>query len=253
MKIRYLVLSILLITGCAQYAKMPDDTIAILPELILIPAGKYSIGASERDMDAIPVHSVYVDSFYIGKYEVTQAEWVSVMQFNPSRFQRESHPVETVSWYDAEEYVKRLTELTGETYRLPTEAEWEIACRAGTTAEYHWGMDHLKKEEYAWTSTNSSRQTHIVGRKKPNPLGIYDMYGNVAEWCSDWYHRDYYQISPTYNPKGPKKGGSKVIRGGSFVSGGGLTTCATRGNGNLSARVNRVGFRVVKEITPIGK
>src|SRR5262249_4981511 len=139
-------------------------------------------------------------SFEMGKYEVTQEQWQAVMSNNPSHFKGANLPVDTVSWNDAQEYIKRLNaQNDGYTYRLPTEAEWEYACRAGRMGDYTESLD-----EMAWYERNSANETHPVGQKKANGWGLYDMQGNVSEWCQDWFAEDYYSHSPSIDPTGPK-------------------------------------------------
>ena len=184
----------------------------------LIQAGSFMMGsnASDADDDEKPSHQVTITrSFYICVYEVTQGQYETVTGTNPSRFQfGPNRPVEQVSWNDAVEFCRRLSEIEGVTYRLPTEAEWEYACRAGTTTDYYWGSDSAGS--YAWHRDNSSShsgRTHDVGQKLPNEWGLYDMAGNVLEWCSDWYGS--YSGSAQTDPHGPSSGSGRVLRGGS--------------------------------------
>jgi formylglycine-generating enzyme required for sulfatase activity len=138
------------------------------------------------------------------------------MGSTPSEFYEAKRPVERVSWQDAAEFCRKLSEKTKRGVRLPTEAEWEFACRAGTTTERSHGDDLAKLGEYAWYNENSDRETHPVGQKKPNPWGLYDMYGNVWEWVADWHSDDYYSSSPSEDPTGPEKGSHRVLRGGAW-------------------------------------
>ncbi len=180
-------------------------------EFVKIPAGEFMMG----DKDDGPIHRVKISQgFEIGKYEVTQALWEAVMGNNPSRFKGSDLPVETVSWEDAQQFISQLNSQDKRyQYRLPTEAEWEYACRAGTTGDYAGNL-----YEMAWYENNSGNQTHPVGQKKPNAWGLYDMHGNVWEWCADWYDSDYYRNSPTTDPQGPSTGSSRVHRGGVWAS-----------------------------------
>jgi formylglycine-generating enzyme required for sulfatase activity len=157
-------------------------------ELVRIPAGIFMMGSTDGLGNEKPVHRVTINYFYMGKYEVTQAQWQAVMGNNPSKFKGCAHcPVETVSWYDAQDFVNRLNEADHEfKYRLPSEAEWEYACRGGTTGDYWSDVG-----EIGWYSDNSGEKTHPVGGIPSNAFGLYDMPGNVKEWCEDWYHPSY--------------------------------------------------------------
>ncbi len=205
---------------------------------ISISAGSFLMGAGEDVKDAYssekPQHKVTISKPYsIGKYEVTQAEWEAVMGSNPytldrsnpyynlpgmkERITRPNHPA-TVSWIDAQEFIKTLNAKEGHNrYRLPTEAEWEYAARAGTTTAYSFG-DHIKDlDKYAWHSENfSTGGTHSVGTKLPNAWGLYDVHGNAWEWVQDFYSDSYYAKSPTIHPAGPTNGKQHVVRGGSW-------------------------------------
>lgn len=158
-------------------------------ELVYVPAGSFMMGSNNGDADEKPVHEVTIkEGFYMGRYEVKQAEWQQVMGNNPSNFKGDNLPVEQVSWDDAQSFISKLNERgDGFKYRLPTEAEWEYACRAGTTGDYAGDVN-----EMAWFSENSGNKTHTVGGKRPNAWGLADMHGNVWEWCADYYHETYY-------------------------------------------------------------
>ncbi len=185
----------------------------------LIQSGSFLMGSnsSNADDDESPVHRVTISRpFYIGIHEVTQEQYESVMGTNPSHFRGSNRPVESVSWNDAMEFCRRLSRMEGVTYRLPTEAEWEYACRANITTDYYWGNGSA--ERYAWHYENSGSQTHNVGQKRPNAWGLHDIAGNVWEWCSDWYDEDYYSRSPARDPQGPSSGERRVMRGGSWVN-----------------------------------
>jgi len=191
-------------------------------EMVSIKGGCFQMGNTFEDQrsDEKPVHEVCVDDFRIAKYLVTQAEWRTIMGNNPSHFRKcgDNCPVERISWNDVQSFLKKLNEKTGKHYRLPTEAEWEYAARSGGKREEWAGTSKFEDlDEYAWYADNAEEETHPVGQKKPNGLGIYDMSGNVYEWMADWYKETYYRESPRNNPKGPESGVEKVIRGGSWL------------------------------------
>jgi sulfatase modifying factor 1 len=196
----------------------PPEPIRLM-EMVLVKGGCYDMGDTfgEGASNEKPVHHVCVKDFYLGKYPVTQMQWTSNMAINPS-LEPEcgmTCPVENVSWNDVQEFIKKLRERTGKPYRLPTEAEWEYAARSGGKDE-KWAGTSDEKElgNYAWHYNNSHFQSHPVGQKNPNGLGLYDMSGNVWEWMSDWYNGEYYANSPTDEPQGPETGRTRVLRGG---------------------------------------
>ena len=222
--------------------------------MVFIKGGCYQMGDTFGDgySDERPEHKVCVDDFYLGKYEVTQKEWLDVMGSNPSQFRNcgENCPVENVSWTDVQKFLRKLNEQTGRKYRLPTEAEWEYAARSGGKKEKWSGTSYKSAlPEYAWYSSNSGgffskRKTHPVGGKKPNGLGLYDMTGNVWEWLSDWFRKDYYSNSPLNNPQGPDSGKLRVLRGGSWVDGRGLLRTTFRLRGTEGGLDGDTGFRI---------
>ncbi len=180
------------------------------PEMKKIPGGQFKMGCSPGDTgcfeDEKPAHAVRLGTFWLDATEVTQAQYQKIMGSNPSQFSACADcPVERVSWENARDYCAKIGK------RLPTEAEWEYAARAGTTAARYDETDAI-----AWYGKNSQAQTHAVGKKKPNAYGLYDMLGNVWEWCADWYGDNYYKDSPPENPTGPATGSYHVLRGGSF-------------------------------------
>jgi formylglycine-generating enzyme required for sulfatase activity len=188
-------------------------------EFILIPAGEFMMGSENGGSAERPVHRVTIsNSFYLGKYEVTQEQWEAVMGNNPSEFKGRSNPVENVSWHDVQVFIKELNQKEGTNkYRLPTEAEWEYAARAGTKTDYSFSDDASQLGQYAWFDDNSGHTTHPVGQKKPNAWGLYDIAGNVYEWVQDWYDGAYYEHPGQFvDPRGPEEGASRVSRGGSW-------------------------------------
>jgi formylglycine-generating enzyme required for sulfatase activity len=190
-------------------------------DFVLIPAGTFTMGTMGTEKSASykkPAHQVTITKpFYMGVYEVTQAQWKAVMVDNPSARQGDDLPVVQVSWEDCQAFLIQLNDMLGGafTFRLPTEAEWEYACRAGTKTVYSFGDDQAALGEYAWYIANSEGRMHPVGQKKPNPWGLYDMHGNVSELCSDWYGG--YLAPPATDPTGPTTGISRVHRGGSYL------------------------------------
>jgi formylglycine-generating enzyme required for sulfatase activity len=179
--------------------------------------------------DEKPVHEVCVSDFSIGKYEVTQAEWQAVMGSNPSKFTGDRRPVDTVSWNDAQAFITKLNQMTGRRYRLPTEAEWEYAARSGGKKEKWSGTSDLSQPgNYAWYHEDNGEKTCVVGTKRPNSLGLYDVGGNVWEWVQDFYGDVWYKESPRNNPQGPRTGKLKVLRGGSWGNGEGFLRATGR-------------------------
>ena len=222
--------------------------------LNLLPAGTFTMGgdwdAEQADENELPRHEVIFEKpFYMGVVTVTQSQWQAVMDDNPSEFSGENHPVESVSHEDAALFIKRLNAKEGTgAYRLPTEAEWEYGARAGSDSTYCYGPETVKLDQYAWFQNNSQGSTHPVGELAPNAWGLYDMHGNVHEWCADWYLRDYYAASPSKHPKGPRKGVARVLRGGDWGSESWYCRCAIRSLSSPQRRSPRVGLRVVKAL-----
>ena len=231
----------------ASYSKGILTVNGIKYNMVRVEDCTFRMGAtSEQDCDAYdieePVHSVTLSSYYIGKTEVTQALWKAVMGSNPSKFKGENLPVENVSWDDCQVFVRKLNSLTGQNFRLPTEAEWEFACRGGNNSlGYKYsGSDNI--DNVAWFDGNSGRKTHFVATKSPNELGIYDMSGNVWEWCSDWY--DKYSSGAQTNPEGPESGSFRVYRGGGWGSRAGRCRSSLRDNNYPTFRDCGVGLRL---------
>jgi formylglycine-generating enzyme required for sulfatase activity len=217
-------------------------------EFVFVKGGCYPMGDTFGDgnPDELPVHEVCVTDFRIGKYKVSQGEWVKVMGGNPSQFRKGGlYPVENVSWNDAQRFIGRLNKKTGRKYRLPTEAEWEYAARSGGKREKWAGTaEETELKEYGWFYTNSGRATHPLGGKRPNGLGLYDMTGNVWEWCSDWYKEKYYRSSPRNDPQGPPDGFFRSLRGGSWDTDARNVRASSRYWGIPDAGTGRRGFRL---------
>jgi formylglycine-generating enzyme required for sulfatase activity len=221
---------------------------------VKLPPGSFFMGgdpaAEQADENETPRHKVTFEKpFAIGKYPVTQAQWQMVMGRNPSRFAGEDHPVETVSHGEACEFIKRLNqkEDTG-FYALPSEAQWEYAARAGSESTYCFGPERTRLADYGWYRKNSGETTHPAGRLAPNDWGLYDMHGNVHEWCADWFDRNYYARSPRKDPEGPDRGLARALRGGDWGSEDWYCRCAIRSLSAPDRRSPRVGFRLVMRI-----
>ncbi len=224
---------------------------ATIPEIQLttVKGGCFEMGDTfgNGGLDEKPAHEVCVNDFRIGKYEVTQEQWQAVMGANPSKNKGGPHyPVDNVSWADARDFIRRLNEQSGQKWRLPTEAEWEYAARGGGMKLRFAGTDSKENlDEYAWYDNNSDMKPHQVGTKKPNGLGLHDMSGNVWEWCSDRYDRNYYKQSPRDNPKGDPFGINRIMRGGSASSGQGFLRASYRDYVAPTVRGDLFGLRLV--------
>ena len=268
MRIAVVVAAMLFCTPVfAQGVKLPSVTNSIGMELIEIPAGKFTMGSPEGEKDhqedEVQVSVTLTQPFKLGKYEVTQGQWKSVMGSEPWEGQKyvkadKDCPATLVSWDDATAFCEKLTAIerkagklqANEEYRLPSEAQWEYACRAGTTTAYSFGDDEKQLSEYAWFdgNTGSEQYAHKVGMKKPNPWGLHDMHGNVLEWCSDWYS-DWYggALSGGTDPAGPDYGSSRVIRGGGWWYELGFCRSANRLIIGVPSSCDfRLGFRVAR-------
>lgn len=220
-----------------------------LPEMVLIEGGTFRMGSHEYKNQK-PIHSVTLSDFEIGRYPVTQREWKSVMGNNPSTFHGDELPVENVSWKDCLAFLRRLKKQTGFIFRLPTEAEWEYAAGGGNLDRTMWSGTNNEKEleGYAWYKTNSAGRTHPIGQKKPNELGLYDMTGNVWEWCEDRF--GLYPSRPQTNPKGPgpEKGESRVLRGGSWEYSAGNCRVFVRLSDSQLYCNGDLGFRLARQL-----
>ena len=226
-------------------------------KLALIPAGEFLMGSPEGEEGRFPeenLHRVQISRpFYLGLYEVTQQEYQGVTGDNPSRYLGRRHPVEQVNWEDAVSFCRRLSHKEGARYRLPTEAEWEYACRAGTTTRSYVGRS-VRLDQ----ANVRGGQTLPVGQYEANPFGLFDTYGNVYEWCADWHAADYYRGSPVADPPGPARGERRVVRGAGWFDGPGTrertdrrVRSAYRGAREVPTfRSNRIGFRVLRDVEP---
>jgi formylglycine-generating enzyme required for sulfatase activity len=225
-------------------------------EMVRVPGGKFTMGSPDseagRFIDEGPQHTVSISSFYLGKYEVTQAQWRAVANLpkvkidlnpDPSNFKGDNLPVEQVGWEEAIEFCDRLSQATGKTYRLPTAAEWEYAARAATTGPYAGNLDSM-----GWYDRNADGKTHPAGTKQANGFGLYDMHGNVWEWCMDWYSEEVYGHNPIADPKGPATGSQRVNRGGSWYSDARHCRSANRNGNAPTYRDGSIGFRLVRTL-----
>ena len=217
-------------------------------EMVKVEAGSFNMGATPEmqnpDEDEKPVHRVTLtNNYYIGKYEVTQALWKTVMGNKSSRFKGDNLPVEKVSWNNCQKFISKLNKLTGKSFCLPTEAEWEFAARGGKKSRGYQYSGSNTLGDVAWYEGNSGSKTHAVGTKQPNELGIYDMTGNVYEWCQDWYGS--YSSSPQANPIGAVSGSCRVYRGGCWVSSARNCRTSYRGRRTPDFRYGFLGLRLV--------
>ena len=225
-------------------------------EMVKISGGKFLMGALDSEKESRdserPQHEVTVPNFFMGKYPVTQAQYEAVMGKNPLHFKENgvNRPVEKVSWNNAKEFCRKLSELTGKNYRLPSEAEWEYACRAGTQTKYYFGDSDSNLDEFAWYGSNSESRTHEVGEKLANAFGLHDMHGNVWEWCEDSWHDNYKKAPTDGSAWVDKKSEGYVSRGGSWSNYAVNCRSAFRDNGFNADfdLINSNGFRVVSDI-----
>lgn len=219
------------------------------PEMISLPAGSFTMGASGQSADsaAHPAHTVTVKAFAIGKFEVTQEEWFAVMGTRPAQFKGGRNPVEQVTWKLAREFTRKLSEKTGKKYRLPTEAEWEYAARAGSDGELYFGQGPLA--EHAWFDDNSDETTHPVGQRKPNAYGLHDVYGNVWEWTDDCWNESYAGAPNDGSAWTVGDCGQRVVRGGTWYSKPASIGASVRAKFSSEIRYSSRGggFRVVRE------
>jgi formylglycine-generating enzyme required for sulfatase activity len=244
--------------------------------MVYVPGGEFMMGNDHGNLDEAPAHKVKLSAFLMDKFEVTHELFAKAQLSNPSHWQDSPQkPVERVRWRDAKRYCNERSlleglqpcynektldwdcDFTANGYRLPTEAEWEYACRAGTDTPYDFGSAD-KLRQYGWAADNSDQKTHPVGQKKPNGFGLYDLYGNVSEWCEDVYSPTYYRESPVLDPHGPPNAGKdvkRVIRGGSWKSSAGQCVATARwgertGDTDACFATDYCGFRCVRRVTP---
>ena len=272
MQIRLLCLVLLCVAAQSCSRRNPRESDAVPNiDMVRIPGGEFMMGSETGAPDERPVHRVRVDSFYLGRTEVTVGQWRMFARESgyltqaeqrrggmvrgekgrevkrdanwehPYQAQTDEHPVVLVSWKDAQAFCHWLSKKSGLNYRLPTEAEWEYACRAGGKDELYGKLDAI-----AWYEFNSDGHTHPVGRKQPNSLGLYDMLGNVWEWCQDRYDKNYYRVSPGTDPAGPVEGLYRVSRGGSWCSKPPRVRAAFRRHDPYYYRFYRLGFRLAR-------
>ena len=263
--------------GGGQAQPPPVITTKTGVQMVRLPGGWFEMGSAHGAADEAPVHRVRVDAFLIDKFEVTQDQFRRLQVPDPSHFKGPRRPVEHATFAEVVEFCNERSAAEGlrpgyrldpergtwacdfdaNGYRLPTEAEWEYACRAGTTTDRFFGAGGERiLKRYAWYAANSSKRTHPVGGKQPNAWGLYDMYGNVAEWCNDGYDPNYYRVSPASNPRGPAKARLVVLRGGAWNSKPPRCRSAARAGEDprfhdVCFTKDSVGFRCVRKAPPL--
>ena len=246
-----------------RHEKLAKEDDRIDMKFTLIPAGEFMMGSKDGNDSEKPLHRVTIDKpFNLGTYPVTQREWISVMGNNPSSFKGDDLPVVCVSWNDVQEFIKKLNKKEGTgKYRLPSESEWEYACRAGTTTEYYFGDNESKLGEYAWYDDNSDERPHPVGQKKTNPWGLYDMHGNIWEWVQDDFHSNYdgapsdgsvWEIEDIHSTRSVEYD-CQIIRGGGWEGCAKICKSAVRDlmdsdEDELDLFDNELGFRLLREM-----
>lgn len=233
-----------------QTQKLPQPIMELIHDMVRVEGGTFTMGATpEQGEDAfedeMPAHKVTLSTFSIGRYPITQDQWEAVMGNNPSHFKGEKRPVESVSWFDCQEFAKKLSEMTGRHFRLPTEAEWEYAARGGKKGKrYKFSGGHIL-EQIGWYNENSGNISHEVGKKSPNELGLYDMSGNIWEWVQDW--KGDFTEGDQVNPTGPETGIERVCRGGGWNREIDRARVSYRGDDQPTLRYCSLGLRIVLE------
>ncbi len=233
--------------------RLPVTTNSLGMALVQLPAGELALGSGWKNSEDGSGTARFASDLWIGRHEVTQAEYRQVMQAAPSAFPGDRRPVEQVSWAEAVEFCRRLGAREGKTYRLPTEAEWEYACRAGSAAGFSFGDDDGRLGEFAWYDANAGRRTHPVGSRKPNAWGLHDMHGNVWEWCADPFREDFPSSGPGEDASGPAVGEFRVLRGGCWFNRPLFCRSGRPDFGRAEDREDSIGFRVVLEAVGAGR
>jgi formylglycine-generating enzyme required for sulfatase activity len=267
------VLVLVVLAGCGRQTEEAQPAgIQVIKtrcgmDMASVSGGQFTMGVNEGPVDAKPAHQVKVDGFLMDQHEITQEVYEKVTGKNPSRRKNPQNPVEQVTWSAAVRFCNARSTQEGLTpcydtntwkcdfsasgYRLPTEAEWEYACRAGSSTRFYFGESAEDLKSYAWFEGNSQSKPHPVGQRKPNAWGLYDMAGNVWEWCNDFYGAKYYRDSPGDNPRGPQQGEKRALRGGAWSSSAGncaswIRNCDEAGLTDVCLTMDSNGFRCVR-------
>ena len=234
----------------------------LIGNMVKIPGGSFLMGADEGESDERPIHNVLIDGFFLGRHVITQGQWTEVMETAPWENLKyicihDRCPAVNINWYDVKTFIERLNKFSRQTFRLPTEAEWEYACRAGSSPAFHYGIFKFNLHKYAWYYENAFKKgemyAHEVGTRKPNKWGLYDMQGNIYEWCSDWYRSNYYNKSQLDNPRGPLYGDAKVVRGGDWSRTDYFLRVTSRRHYSPHHKDAHVGFRLAMDAADMEK
>jgi len=266
------LLGVAVLTGCNRNEETQTGGIQVIKtrcgmDMVSIPAGQFTMGVNEGPIDSKPAHQVKIDRFLMDEREITQEVYQKVIGKNPARRKNPQNPVEQVTWSAAVRFCNARStqeglapcydtntwecDFSASGYRLPTEAEWEYACRSGSSSRYYFGEGAEELKAFAWYEGNSQSKPHPVGQRKPNAWGLYDMAGNVWEWCNDFYGVKYYRDSPAENPRGPKQGEKRVLRGGAWSSSAvnctsWIRNCDEAGQTDVCLTMDSNGFRCVR-------
>ncbi len=229
----------------------------IKENMVTIPAGSFLMGSNEGEDDESPIHNILLDEFKLSKFVISQEVWEEVMETRPWKKQmftmdKYGYPAVNITWYKVQEFIDRLNNNCNEKLRLPTEAEWEYACRAGIPETSPYGVSRDELANYAWFYDNAFKAAKMspqpIAKLSPNKWGLYDMQGNVYEWCMDWFRRNYYNKSPLYNPPGPRYGKYKVVRGGDWARTDYFLRIASRRHYTPHHKDPFIGFRLAMSI-----